>query len=178
RPDAQGRAHPEGGRPTVVILAGLGEVLTREGRALEAEPLVREALALSSEVVPAGHWRHGGLAGVAGACLWRVGKRDEARALLVSGRDLLVASLGPAHPITRRAQRRLDAVREREAPAPALRSISISGSSRAAGAGAASDADGAASSPISACAAWRSSASRGSRPRPCRRTHARSTGST
>jgi hypothetical protein len=29
--------------------------------------------------------------------------------MLVSGRDLLVASLGPEHPITRRAQQRLDA---------------------------------------------------------------------
>jgi Tetratricopeptide repeat len=113
--ESQRSAHPAGGRPTVVILTGLGEVLTRADRAPEAEPLLREALGLSRGMVPAGHWRHGDIASVVGACLWRVGKRDEARPLLVAGRDLLVANLGPGHPITRRAQRRLDAAQDARA---------------------------------------------------------------
>jgi eukaryotic-like serine/threonine-protein kinase len=84
--------HPLAARP----LAALGDMLTEQGRAREAEPLLREALRLRRE-------RDSDAAGEAliesqlGNCLAALARRDEAEELLRKGYEGLKAAHAPAH---------------------------------------------------------------------------------
>ena len=62
-------------------MMGLGEALLEEGRAAEAEPVLREALRIRETATP-GHWRIADNQSALAACLTALGQLDEARALL------------------------------------------------------------------------------------------------
>jgi hypothetical protein len=100
------------------MLVGLAEVMSRQERLAEAEPLLHEALSQAETSLPPDHWRRGEVESAVGAGLSRLGHGDEARPLLASGYDRLRQALGEEHPLTRLARRRLDA-RERPSRARA-----------------------------------------------------------
>ncbi len=63
-------------------LLGLGNVLLRRRAPAEAEPLLREALAIRRKKRPAGHWSVVEVENSLAECLAQLGHRDESRALL------------------------------------------------------------------------------------------------
>lgn len=94
--------HPD----VAMVVLGLGEVAALSGRAEDAEPLLREALAIGEKSFGA-HWKVAEARSVLGDCLSRLGRVEEAERLLVSGHRGLVETLGEASIRTRRARRRL-----------------------------------------------------------------------
>ena len=62
-------------------MTGLGEALVAQGRAAEAEPTLREALAIREASTP-GHWRIAEAQSALAACLAALGRADAARELL------------------------------------------------------------------------------------------------
>lgn len=116
--DIERVARPKPHVDTALILMGLGETLARQNR-VEAEPFLREALSQADQSLPRAHWRRGEVEGALGACLLRLGRRDEAQPLLVSSYDGLRQGLGDEHPATRRARQRLSLAREVRPPLPA-----------------------------------------------------------
>jgi hypothetical protein len=99
-------------------LAGLGAFLLDTGRAEEAEPLLRESLAIREELLPEGHHDRGESLSLLGRCLADLGQEEEGQALMDDGLATLVAALGRDDPRTRAAQRRRDGVVQGELAAP------------------------------------------------------------
>jgi serine/threonine-protein kinase len=98
---------------TASTLVGLGDGLVTLGRAREAEPLLREALASRAAVLPAGHWQIAEAQSALGACLSALGRVDEAAPLLEGALPVLARRGGPADPHTAEAVRRLNIHRAR-----------------------------------------------------------------
>jgi serine/threonine-protein kinase len=90
-----------------------GQVLTALGRAEAAEPLLRLAAEKRRRTLPAGDWRIGQTASALGECLTALGQYAEAKALLEQAVAGLQSSLGADHLLTREAEGRLAAARER-----------------------------------------------------------------
>ena len=85
----------------------LGMSLLDEGRAREAEPALRESLALRRAALPPGHWLLASAESVLGACLTQQRRYSEAEALLLPAHDRLASALGPAHERVVESRRRL-----------------------------------------------------------------------
>jgi Flp pilus assembly protein TadD len=85
----------------------LGLALLDLGRAREAEPVLRESLALRRGSLPAGHWHISSSESALGACLAAEGRYAEAEALLLHARAGLESSRGPGHERTIEARQRL-----------------------------------------------------------------------
>jgi tetratricopeptide (TPR) repeat protein len=90
----------------------LGLALLDLGRAREAEPILRESLALRRKSLPDGHWQISSSESALGACLTAEGRHAEAEALLLRAETALESSRGPQHERTVEARRRLVALYE------------------------------------------------------------------
>ncbi len=90
---------------------GLGRILTDLGRPQEAEPLLREVLALFHRLGPEGRGAASARSALAAALIGQ-GRYDEAERLLLDSLPVLRAKLGDDHRITVRALRRLVTVYE------------------------------------------------------------------
>lgn len=77
------KLHAEGLPDFIYTLEYLGMSLTRTGRAIEAEPLVREALTRAEKDFPKGDWRIAVAEGTLGECLTGLGQFGEAEPLIV-----------------------------------------------------------------------------------------------
>jgi eukaryotic-like serine/threonine-protein kinase len=77
-------AGPGSGNPPVLNLTR-GRLLTKLGRAREADPLIRGVLAVRRKALAAGHWRIGYAESILGACLEAQGRPAEAELLFLSG---------------------------------------------------------------------------------------------
>jgi hypothetical protein len=88
-----------------LTLMGLGEVLTARGALQDAEPVLREALALRQREWPAGDWRTAEAESALGACLAARGSA-EGEPLLRSGALGLERTRGAQDWRTRRAVER------------------------------------------------------------------------
>src|SRR5262249_34420473 len=73
-------------------LSWLGWVLSELGQAEEAEPLLREGLALREKHLPAGHWFIANTRSVLGDCLARQHKFADAESLLLQGYQGMVGA--------------------------------------------------------------------------------------
>jgi hypothetical protein len=89
----------------------MGLALVDLGRSREAEPLLRESLALRRQALPAGHWLIASSQSVLGACLTAERRYAEAEALLLRAQAALAESRGNGEP-TLDARRRLVALYE------------------------------------------------------------------
>jgi hypothetical protein len=85
----------------------LGEALTANGKAAEAEPLLREALASRREVLPKGDWLTANAESLLGGCLTVQAHYAEAEPLLLQGHDGLAAAKGTPPDRLRDARQRL-----------------------------------------------------------------------
>jgi tetratricopeptide (TPR) repeat protein len=65
-------------------LAVLGQVLVARDRAKDAEPLLRECLAIRKQALPAGHWLIAETEALLGDCLSRLGRHADAEPLLTN----------------------------------------------------------------------------------------------
>ncbi len=85
-------------------LVWLGETLCRGGRIDEGEDAIRQAHAALTSTMALEHWRAGEALSILGRCLLvRPERHAEAQHLLAEGHRILLAGLGPASPLTRRA---------------------------------------------------------------------------
>jgi len=82
-------------------------VLMERDRDREAEPMLREALAIRTEVLVANHWGTALARSVLGACLSKLGRYGEAEPLLVDGYTRLREVVGIGDARTQRALRQL-----------------------------------------------------------------------
>ena len=94
-------------------MGGMAEVLRRQGRYDEAEPLLREALAIREESFDAGHRLILELKSGLGATLTGKGEHAEATTLLVEAYEGFLDSRGAEHGGTRTAAQRLATLYER-----------------------------------------------------------------
>jgi hypothetical protein len=85
----------------------LGLTLTREGKAAEGEPYLREALAIRKKVLPQGDFMIPNTASALGECLTAQKRYAEAEPLLIDGYNELKAKLGDQHKRTIEARQRL-----------------------------------------------------------------------
>ncbi len=83
----------------------LGSILVESGRAAEAEPLLREALAGAER--SGNPFLHGAIQSALGECLLALDRRAEAALLLRDGYRELLAAAGAENPYTRQAAERL-----------------------------------------------------------------------
>jgi eukaryotic-like serine/threonine-protein kinase len=94
--------HPD----TLDYLALLGEVVCLAGRPAEAEPLLRQCVALRPPVSPPDYWDTAGARSLLGHCLAKQGKYAEAEPLLLAGYEDLLATKGvPARQLGRAGDR-------------------------------------------------------------------------
>jgi hypothetical protein len=77
-------------------LADFGLELTDNGRSAEAEPLLRECLAIRKNKLPPGHWKIAAAQGLLGGCLVRQDKLAEAELPLLAACEGLIAGKGPS----------------------------------------------------------------------------------
>jgi hypothetical protein len=106
------------------ILQVLGLSLLDEGRARQAEPLLRESPDLRCRSLPAGHWLIASSEGVLGGCLTALHRYREAERLLLRAHAAMSATLGETHERTVDTRRKLVALYEtwgRPAKAEAFR---------------------------------------------------------
>src|SRR5262249_281884 len=75
---------------TAQSLDALGEIKLQQSSCPEAEKLLREALQIRQQKGPDG-WERYQTESMLGAALWRLGKQDEARPLLTSGYQGMLA---------------------------------------------------------------------------------------
>src|SRR5262249_26255662 len=85
---------PAGEADLASSLTGLGSVLTKKGRANEAEPLLREGLEIRKKVLAQGDWRIALTESVLGSCSARLGRHDQAEPRLLGGYAALHAAQG------------------------------------------------------------------------------------
>jgi hypothetical protein len=90
-------------------LAGLGSVLAKNGKAGEAEPLLRECLEIRQKSLPPGDWLTAEAQSLLGGCLSEQARYAEAEALLVAG--CLALEKAPGVPAGFRAETRKQIVR-------------------------------------------------------------------
>ena len=95
---------------TAYPLLGLGKVLVDRDKPADAEPLLREALAISTSTRPKGHWRIALGPSVLGECLTALGMFEEAEDLLLRSHDELVGSRGKDNLQTIAARERIIAL--------------------------------------------------------------------
>lgn len=102
------RALPDGHFQTTTSLVALGDLLSREGRAAEGEPFLREALAdrIALGAVPASI---ADIQSMLGASLAALGRGAEAREMLETGLRGLEEAMGPDARLTVMARARLEA---------------------------------------------------------------------
>jgi len=74
---------------TAAQMLTLGSVMIDQGRADDAEPLLRRALAMDRATLPPGHWRIADAESVLGACLTELGRYREAEELLLGSYPVL-----------------------------------------------------------------------------------------
>ena len=74
------------------LLVTQGRLLTKLGRAGEAEPLLREALTTRRGLLSAGNWRIGQAESALGACLAAQGRYGQAESLLLSGERAMASA--------------------------------------------------------------------------------------
>jgi tetratricopeptide (TPR) repeat protein len=98
------KGHVELGR----VLQALGEVKLRSGDAHGAEPLLREALAIRLAALGPDHWNVAETESVLGAALAAQDRPGDARPLLASGYERLLAQRGISDRRTRDARARLE----------------------------------------------------------------------
>ena len=91
--------------PTILIYQGL--ILTKTGKLVEAEKMLREAVKMRVESLPAGHFWIALANGALGECLAAQRRFDKAEPLLRESYDNLRRSQGDANPRTLLARRRL-----------------------------------------------------------------------
>ncbi len=104
---AVGPDHPDvAGAETV-----RGAVLCSLGREDEGEAALRHALAIRKALYPASDPRLAGTEGELGGCYLAAHRPDAARPLLEASYQAFAAAVGPGHPRTVRARRRLEALR-------------------------------------------------------------------
>jgi tetratricopeptide (TPR) repeat protein len=89
------------------ILAYQSRLLRKQGRALDGEQRMAEAVTMLAALQPADSPRLASLRSEWGEVLLQVGRADEGRPLIKDSADLLLRALGPEHRDTREAQRRL-----------------------------------------------------------------------
>jgi tetratricopeptide (TPR) repeat protein len=107
----------EGEHPDLAqTLTLLGSVRLDLGETREAEPLLRDALAIRRAKLP-GNWLTANTASVLGGCLVALERFDEAEALLVESLPAIEAALGPRDFRSRDARERLAELDERTARA-------------------------------------------------------------
>ena len=82
------------------------------GDAAAAERDVRDALTRRRQALPQGHWLIANTESLLGECLLAQGRTAEARPLLESSYEKLLADRGPDHERTRDARRRLELLRQ------------------------------------------------------------------
>ncbi|HEX6902508.1 MAG TPA: tetratricopeptide repeat protein [Thermoanaerobaculia bacterium] len=92
----------------------VGSILVESGRAAEAEPLLREALAGAER--SGNPFLHAAMQSALGECLLALGRRAEAAPLLRDGYRNLLATKGAENPYTRRAAERLARLDRQGAP--------------------------------------------------------------
>ncbi|MHB1327756.1 MAG: serine/threonine-protein kinase [Gemmatimonadales bacterium] len=85
----------------------LGDCLGRDGDPVRAEAMLREAVRLREQTLPAGHWATAHAESLLGEFLARHGKADEGRGLGVRAVAALEAALGNQHYRTLQARSRL-----------------------------------------------------------------------
>ncbi len=83
--------------PMVPTLIGLGELLTRSGRAAEADPLLQEALAARRSSLPADAWPIAAPEAAHAACLVALGHTERAEPLLRHALDITQRADGADH---------------------------------------------------------------------------------
>jgi len=88
----------------------LASVMIDQGRAVDAEPLLRRALAMYQGTLPSGHWRIADAESVLGACLTHLGRYPEAERLLVESYPTLRSDTPPGSRQSREARARLRAL--------------------------------------------------------------------
>lgn len=110
-----GQVYPKENPEMVLAKTVLGLALTRSGRAVEAEPLLRQALQEGKDVSPSQLLLIGTPEGALGECLAARGNVAEATTLLQLSSRELEARFGPSHPKTIEAAKRLAEVREARA---------------------------------------------------------------
>ncbi|HEY4562984.1 MAG TPA: serine/threonine-protein kinase, partial [Thermoanaerobaculia bacterium] len=103
-----GEAHPSYAASLVVV----GSLRLAQGSPGAAEPLLRQAVAVYQKALPEHHQETAAARSLLGSCLAARGRPAEAGPLLLSGYQDLRGKLGPDHPRTLAALRRLDAFRE------------------------------------------------------------------
>lgn len=91
----------------------LAAVHMRSGRYAEAEPLLRESLALIEATLPSGHWAIDEGRNRLGQCLMALGRYAEAEPLLVESWRALSAKRGDESPVAQRARREVERLRAR-----------------------------------------------------------------
>ena len=114
--DLQRRVLAAGDPNRGFALTGLGRVLVEAGRPAEAEPYLREALAVRRGGLPADHWFIAATELALGDCLARLGREAEAEPLLARALATLEAAFGPKDSRTEEARGRLDALRAGRTP--------------------------------------------------------------
>ena len=88
----------------------LGSVMIDQGRADEAEPLLRRALAMDRSTLPQGHWRIADAESVLGACLTDLGRYREAEEMLLTSYPVLRSDTPAGSRYGRDARSRLRAL--------------------------------------------------------------------
>ena len=73
---------------------GLAEVLVSKGEALEAVPLLNEALKIRKDALPENHWLIAYAQSVRGECLAALGRYDEAEPLIVESYERVALAQG------------------------------------------------------------------------------------
>jgi Flp pilus assembly protein TadD len=91
-------------------LHNMGLVLHHQGRHGDAEPHLREALALRTDALGADHWHVAATTNLLGQCLAAAGREDEAEPLLSNSYEILLSTHGPNDPRVRTAKAHLDAL--------------------------------------------------------------------
>jgi tetratricopeptide (TPR) repeat protein len=86
---------------------GWGQLLLDTHQPQRAEPLLREALAIRTTVLPADHWKVAQTQSTLGACLTDLQRYAEAEPLLKTSYATLEKERGPDQPETQRARRYL-----------------------------------------------------------------------
>lgn len=106
--DLYGEGHPSVAGASVLV----GEIEMAAGRSEAGCEQIANGLVQLEEVATAANWMVGAARSARGECLQRLGgDPQEARRLLVSGHDILHATLGEHHDSTRRAWDRLNSNR-------------------------------------------------------------------
>ena len=97
---------------TLITGYNLGATLVDLDRAVEGEPLLREALARATGVLPEGHWLLGAMQSYLGVCLTAQGRFAEAEQALLAADRILRKELGPQHERVLKNAARIEALRK------------------------------------------------------------------